>query len=133
MSALTDLGVERGLLGALIVHPELLPAEGLDATDFAAPAHGAVYAALCRLGPRRPSDRLVSAVVAALAEAGDLALAGGAAGVVSLVMELIPPPLTAQAIERVKMLARARAVAGALRAELATIERDPSQAREVVA
>lgn len=135
-SRLVDRATEAGVLGGLILHPDLLHdavAAGLQPENFARPGYGAVYRALMRLGAARSLNRLVSSVIGELDRAAELGVADGHAGVVGLMLDALEPRFLDLAIERLVMLARARSTQGALRQALRRVERDPSLAHAAAA
>lgn len=146
---LADPATERAVLGALLILPERLPealVAGLAPGSFSRPAYAVVFAALMRLGPERSPSHLVSAVIGELDRTRDLPVAGGPAGVTSLVLEAIEgaenpgsvavdrlAALIPAMAERLVVLAGARRVQRVLSEAAATIERDPAAAHEVFA
>jgi hypothetical protein len=139
------------VLGGLMLHANLLPtaiADGLTPETFAAPGHAAVFKAMLKLGVEPLLARPCGALVDELHRAGDLRLAGGPAGVVTLIERAVEaadepgmcgpavsrlPALIPLLVERVTMLARARRVQAALREAHAAVVRDPAGAPEVLA
>ena len=133
---LADLDTERGLLGGLMLHPDRLPeavADRLAPSSFAAPAHTVAFAAMLRLGPDPILARPWGALVDELRRTGDLAVAGGAVGLVDHLLAALPPHLLRLAWERLLVLAAARRVQRVLREADATVVREPARAREVLA
>jgi len=134
---LTDLDAERGVLGGIMLHGNLLRtalADGLTPQCFSSPASAATFAAMVRVGTDALMAQPCGALHDELTRAGELALLGpNGRELVTLLMEALPPRLLATAWQRLVVLAAARKVQAALREAQAAVVRDPAGAPEVLA
>ena len=82
------LEAERGLLGAVILNPDLLHTTALDPSHFSMPSHQRIYAAIAEVSRKGEVD--LTTVGAHLQQLGQLELCGGWEGLSDLISGTCP-------------------------------------------